>query len=235
MVRPFKPTFLCVSLPLGGATIYIVVSMDFIKTQPSVLNLFMSSANIFAPCLQVSSAFPVLYYLVTCYPPIVQDNLLPSPEKAWFFLLEILLCIVAFSADLVLTLPGFTNGGKIGLVIFCVLFYATTLVHSFMILVCITETRLRLETSKPFGESKYKLALEIHDQFQALKVGISPLLFLSFSMKCILLISCLTLLLTQHIWGLLPLIIYTMYDLVYTTIILDQTFLSLKGVALDLR
>ena len=216
---------------------FIYICIDYISAQTSVLTLFMVGANVFAPCVQLISTFPALYRLKSCYPH-VQENLLPPPKHPWIFLVDVIFCNIAIFASTMQIHIRSGNDHLIGLVCFQVVNYGMMTLSSLITVVCLAQITKRLEKDGQFLGSKImseEIASEILTEFLALKDGLSPLLFFNFSTKCVCLISFSTNLLICPNWFVGLLTTCLVYDLVYITITIDQTYQSFKEMSLELR
>jgi hypothetical protein len=81
---------------------------------------------------------------------------------------------------------------------------------------------------------------ELSKELYKLKNGLSPILFMLYSTKCILIINSSLNLATQNyepiytaLW--ISLVLVTMWDLVYVTLIVGDTLAAYKGLSLKLR
>ena len=113
--------------------------------------------------------------------------------------------------------------------------YILMIISSLIIGICTSQIKTKLEKNAQALLTKDS-ASQMLQEFQDLKAGISPLLFLTFSAKCLIIIQIWSTILTY-----LPKVeyvliaAYNMMDLFYLTTVLHQTYTTFKTMSLKLR
>jgi hypothetical protein len=221
-----------VSIAISAA--YLIesrASIQTIRNPFTVSDLFMFSSSYLIPCLYIISVFPAVYYLVSAYPQILADNLLPNLQHPWMFFAN---AILYFASAIGMIVNGNKNDFSfyLAMMVITVFYTSLTLNSSFIIGIC--TSRIRRKMKKNGMNQKH--AAEILQEFQDLKSGMSPLLFLTFTTKCIVLINMLSLIFTSS-----PQPIYVistaslMMDSIFLTTVLDETYNDFKSMSLKLR
>ena len=210
-------------------------AIELLCNQISVINLFALSSGFIIPCLNMVAAYPALYYLVSAYPHIV-SNSLPQLNWPWLFLVNMFFSIsAALTVSLILyNVDPYNVEVKITHTIYA---YSLMTISSFIVGISASQIKTKIDkyTTDCFIQD-CACAAEILQEFQNLKKGMSPFLFLTFSSKCIHIISSLTLLLTKYPKLYIVIIAaYHMMDLFYLTTVLDQTYSNFKAMTLKLR
>ena len=225
-------------ISIGVTTAFLIVNMENTKLllsfKISVTTVFTLSAGVFLPCLNIVAILPALHHLVSAYPHVLKDTCLPSLQHSWLFSANIVLCFAAPIAAM-WGLP------------FDILFYFTVnliaasylmilmIISSLIIGICTSQIKTKIEKNTQALLTKDS-ASKMLQEFQELKAGISPLLFLTFSAKCLTIIQIWSIILTYRPEVAYVLIAaYNMMDLFYLTTVLHQTYTTFKVMSLKLR
>ena len=201
----------------------------------TVSTIFLLSAGFFIPCLNLIAILPALHYLVSAYPHVLKDGSL-SLQHSWLFLANMVLC---FSAVLASNFDGIIHFD--GSIYFTVNLAATTycyilmLISSLIIGICTSQIKTKIEKNTPALLTKDS-ASKILQEFQELKAGMSPFLFVVFSSRCIIIINTLSVTLTFYPKPESVIVAaYNIMDLFYLTTVLHQTYSTFKAMSLKLR
>ena len=229
--------FIWTAVSVALSAVYLIISWDVIEVlcnQLSVSNLFILCSSFLLPILNLGATLPALYYLASAYPHILTDNLLPSLQNPWLFLANTVLCAAALASYLVMAIPDDKSFYFIPVNVTIIIYwYSLMIISSLIIGICTAQIETKIRKNTLLTQHH---ASKILQEFQDLKVGISPLLFMAFSSKCIVLINLLSLLLsTFPHTELVILAAYLMMDLFYITTELDQTYNAFKAMTLKLR
>ena len=230
--------FIWTAVSVGLSAAYLIISWDeieFLCNQLSVSYLFILCSSYLLPSLNLGATLPALYYIASAYPHILTDKLLPSLQNPWLFLANTVLCAAACASSLVKVIPNDKSVYFIPVnVTLLVYWYSLMIISSFIIGICTAQIRTKMGENTLLTQ---QYASEILQEFQDIKVGISPSLFMTFSSKCIVLINLLSVLLSnyQETTELVILAAYLMMDLFYITTVLDQTYSAFRAMTLKLR
>ena len=201
----------------------------------TVSTIFLLSAGFFIPCLNLIAILPALHYLVSAYPHVLKDGSL-SLQHSWLFLANMVLC---FSAVLASNFDGIIHFD--GSIYFTVNLAATTycyilmLISSLIIGICTSQMKTKIEKNTTALLTKDS-ASKILQEFQELKAGMSPFLFVVFSSRCIIIINTLSVTLTFSPKPEFVIVAaYNIMDLFYLTTVLHQTYSTFKAMSLKLR
>ena len=223
----------------------VVVSLAFMMANweiiESIFSYKISVSSIFnlgsfvIPCLIIVLTLPALHHLVSYYPHVLTDTLLPSLQHSWLFLANtVLCCSVAVVNALYLPIDSSFYMVKITSMTY---FPILMIISSFIIGICTSQIRTKMEKNALVLLTKDS-ATEILKEFQELKAGMSPLLFMVFSTKCINIIYLCSALLSFDAIPKPAFVIVTAYymmDLFYITTALHQTYNDFKAMSLKLR
>jgi hypothetical protein len=144
------------------------------------------------------------------------------------------LCAAALASYLVIDIPDEKSVYFIPVNVTLIIYwYSLMIISSFIIGICTAQIRTKMGENTLLTQ---QYASEILQEFQDLKVGISPLIFMLFSSKCIILINLLSVILSTFPHTELVIrAAYLMMDLYYITTELDQTYNAFKAMTLKLR
>ena len=217
---------------------YLMVSwekIEFICNTLSVSNLFFLCSSYIIPSLNTIAVLPALYYLVSAYPHIVTESFVPTLQSPWLFLANTVLCFAAaLATSLVIPFDESVYYMPVNVTLL-IYWHILMIISSLTIGICTAHIKTRMEQKANTILTKV-YASEILQEYKDLKVGISPLLFMTFSSKCIIIINLLTFLLsTFKQLEFVILAAYLMMDLFYITTVLDKTYSSFKAMKLKLR
>ena len=169
-------------------------TIDLLSYKISVISIFNLSADYFIPCLNIAGVFPALHYLVSTYPHVLTDKFLPSLRYSWLFLANTALCISAAIATLH---ESIENSFYFAVNLTATSFwYCLMIISSLTIGICTSQIQTKMEKNDLVLLTKDS-ASQILQEFQELKAGMSPLLFMVFSSKCIIIIQVLSTLLRE--------------------------------------
>ena len=197
-----------------------------------------SFLSILTPMVQPVLALPALSYLFHKNPCLVTNKQLPSPRYPTMFVFNVVLNL-GFLKILVETFITSSNQGTF-FQVFHVSYYClwtlTMILISFVI-----GTSLE-EFCKKLSQTTHPTIMridELSQDLKQLKTGLSPILLMLFSTKCILLINnSLNLFVDNQkgmsYWGVSALATI-LWDLTYVVVVLDTTISKYKDLTLQLR
>ena len=224
-----------VSVVLSAAL--LIVNRENIKLlsyKISVSSIFTVSSGFVNPCLNIVAIIPALHYLTSSYPHVLTDICLPSLQHSWLFLANVALCFSAPVAS-IWSLPS--DGSVYFAVTLTAAVYWFSLMITSSLIIGISTSQIMTKMEKnALVQLNQNSASEILREFQELKAGMSPLLFMTFSSKCIIIISVWSTLLTYYPKPEYVIIVaYHMMDLFYLTTVLHHTYSTFKEMSLKLR
>ena len=202
----------------------------------SIPGVFSMLASIIIPIAQFTLTIPAIAYLCLKNPSFVHSKL-PNPRYIVMFLVSLALNWLFYIQYLLL--PNRKLFEELlqwdaSLIVFVYLAFWTTsmIISSFVIG---TSTHQFVKKIKDYG-CTVEMVEEVIQDMKRLKSGLSPMLFLVYSTKCILLIQV-ALFLAKDGFAAQPvlLVLATLWDLAYVTIALDETLSVYKDLVVELR
>ena len=201
-------------------------------------------SSLVVPMLQVILIFPALKSLGSKYPALVMEKKNLSLKRPRIFLINFVGYIISIVGNCKMVFEGYENKASLAsfsVIIFIVLFFLTMLSSSFLIGTSLEMFCQTIEHSKVSGTISTGVISDLCSDFQQLKAGLSLLLFLTFSLKCVLVINLAlglavpsSFTVTQNVICLL-LLISNCLDLFYITIAVEETLGIFKSLNLQLR
>ena len=211
---------------------YPIITLEFNKSIPGV---FSSLASII-PVIQPLITLPSLSYLCLKNPSLVHKNQLPNPRYLMIFVFNAVLHLAFYSIfAYIFTTMGLKENSLIISLFYNGLWTLTMVLTSFVI-----GTSLE-EFCKKISDTKYpsfKMIEDLSQDLKQLKMGLSPILFMMLTTKCILLINSSLQSLNQTTmpsYFFVSLMVATLWDLTYVVLVLDTTISQYKDLTLQLR
>ena len=227
-------TLLSIALSVAFLIVNWAAIQLLLSLTTSVSIIFTLGSGYFLPCLNILAVCPALHYLVSNYPHVLTDTSLPSLQHSWLFLVE---TVLGFSAASLTTLGISIDSSFYFTVNLSAMTYGYSLmiISSLIIGICTSQIRTKIEQNALLLLTKDSVSKLLHE-FQELKEGMSPLLFMVFSTKCITIIQLSSSLFSAYSQiEFVILVAYNMMDLFYLTTALHQTYGVFKAMTLNLR
>ena len=193
------------------------------------------------PTLQILFFFPSMACLGANNPQLFQQNYLAAPKRVWMIFVDVVLYSLVYGVNLKSTddMLGSKIDMKIMLNCFNVVFLTTMIISSFIIGVCLEQFCKQVSIAwQTTNNEPTRLVSGLSKDLQLLKKVLSPFLFMAFSLKCILIINSAFIVaspskLPKEIF--VPVLISSLWDLYYITVIVDETMDSYKSLVRHLR
>ena len=216
---------------------YPIYSSRFDNSIPCVFALL---ATFVIPVFQTVITLPIMAYHYLKNPGLVYENEMPNPRKVFRFVGSMAMHFINIAtstfymiteskifnlADLELDLPYF------------VLWTISTIFSSFVIGTSIEKFCKKVNDTeiKCFPYS-FEIIEERSQELKTLKCGLSPMLFLIFGSKCILLINfSLSIAQNPHTYLGFIQLITNLLDLTYVTLVADEAVSVYKSLSSKLR
>ena len=238
------------SLSLSISFLHVEYSWIVRKvSESSVYALFDMGSSTFVPAVQITTTLPAVFFLSVTYPYLQQrvprrsddDGTSPpvlSLPQAWLFLVDILLGTSSFGFAFMeeCTEDHCLKDDYVGFVANTMYFFGMN-ISTFVVAVTVGRMETRLANAGAYDDGQFSLlaAPGLLREMRELKAGLSPLLFQTFSTKCIIIINFLVSLLSSPTWNGLTTLAFTLVDLLFTSVIISNTFDAFKTYALGLR
>ena len=211
----------------------------------SIPGLFSLVSGLFVPGLQIVITIPALSYYCKNYPNLIQSTMLPKPQNTLMFFGSLALYVSLFATTASMIIPRIEEPEVLEIGIHDLIFFffwtVAMILTSFVIGSSLGQFCIKADETKTMmnKHSAYSAILTLSEDLNSLKCGLSPILFMIYSFKCINIISSVldlamvgkqgiehfyVIQLIAHIW-----------DLTYITIIVDKTITAYKGLATNLR
>lgn len=207
----------------------------------SIPGIFMLLSTLIIPFTQVVLTIPSIAYLSMTNPCIFSDRKLPNPRRIYLFSSGLFLYCLYYTLTIVTFLGNpeeVLMGIEVGVILsFFGLWTMTMILTSFVFGSSLEQFCQTISDTDYYSRQNIE---ELSKELYKLKNGLSPILFMLYSTKCILIINSSLNLATQNyepiytaLW--ISLVLVTMWDLVYVTLIVGDTLAAYKGLSLKLR
>ena len=212
------------------------------KTVPGFFNIL---TYIVFPGFQIVAFVPCLAYIGFRCPGFVEDKMLAQPRHCVLYIVGAGL-YVAYPLSIIYYLDMFspTQASRLRAVmdaLFLGFWTGSMMLSTTIIGSSLNQFHKKLQAAAKTSTS-IKVFEDITTDFKALKSGLSPLLFVTFSTKCVVLINDMMGLAlgtgTKEAAPSAILIISTLsqfYDLIYITYLVDEAYANFKDLANHLR
>lgn len=242
------------AVTVGLATGFLWTNRQWIEAEVdrfSVFSLFRLGSSTFVPCVQVVATFPAVYHLVTSYPSLLLalGRSAPALSQPWLFLVDMGLSCARLTGSLLQACPSNPEADQSTqaaleprqchtvITIISIIYVFSMKISTFVLGVAAARFKANLDN----GDRSIAVidpifhATTLNKELQDLKAGLSPLLFLNFSTKCVILIEKCVGLLAYPKWLFSVTVLYTLVDLFYAAVVLGETYDSFKSYTLSLR
>ena len=210
---------------------YPIYTMMFSKTIPGIFTLL---TGLIIPLLQIVLTLPALSYLFMKNPYLADNIQLHNPRYLIMFCFNAVLYLAFYSiVAFTFKREGAEEASYICLISYYGLWTLAMILTSFVIGACLEEFGRKIaHTDYP----STKTMADLYQDLKQLKKGLSPVLFMMLTTKCIILINNALTLATHNIeyrnvLGLMT----TVWDLAYVVLALDTTISEYKALTLKLR
>ena len=193
-------------------------------------------SSVIIPSAQFTLTIPAIAYLCLKKPSFVHSKL-PNPPYILMFLASLALNWSFYIQYLLLPtrklFEELLQWDALLIVFVYLAFWTTSMIISSFVIG--TSTHQFVKKIKDNG-CTVEMVEEVFQDMKRLKSGLSPMLFLVYSTKCILLIN-MALNLARNGFNAqsVLLILATLWDLAYVTIVLDETLSVYKDLVVELR
>lgn len=216
---------------------YDDMAKNAIKSIPWMFQ-FLSAVVI--PVMQVLITIPVLAYFCHCNPKLVHDKALPCPQYIMMFIIKAILITLACFLNLKFLSDLFPEDvPNIFVLLITTLWYIGMIITDFIIGTSSRQICRRV-ADKELQEERISRGIteELSKDVKNFKNGLSPILFIIFSTRCILLINIV--LVENNSYTVLYLLNLTLgisliLDLIYISLTLEKTMSAIKDVTSKLR
>ena len=238
----YKETFFMIFFYLKYSIQPLLIYFFSAFQSRSIVGIFSMLANLVVPMLQVIFFVPALASLVSSYPSLIIKTH-HSLKKPWLFMITTVGYISSCSLNITLILKYYNEISLevVSTVIFVILFNTATFFSAFIIGTCLEQVCQDIMTSKMAKNISTDMINDFSQEFKGLKMGLSPLLFLTFLVKCILLISMVltiaapsTAVTGTELYYICYVLSYG-WDLFYITVAVEETMDIFKSLILQLR
>ena len=225
---------------VGWSAVFVCfdLSLESWAVPKSIPGAFRFLSNLVIPSTQVLLTIPALSYLCHNKPCLVQDRKLPNPQRLVMFLIGLGLYFLYYTIS---AIKFFDEPIQEWNALKGITFLHFGLWALANVLTCfVIGTSMKQVCRKISDTDKCSTDLieEISADLHMLKKGLSPVLFMMFSTKCILLVNAALILATKTInhkpiW--MSILAVTLWDLAYVTLVVDDTLAAFKGLTSRLR
>lgn len=228
------------SLAIGCIAAFVyLMSPIYDMFKGSIPDVFSRVSKCIIPVVQVTLTFPALAYFCLKNPGFVYSKV-PNPPHIIVFLTSVILNGGFYMQYLLL--PTRTSYEKFlqkrssyaaqFVFVYLALWSISMILSPFVI-----GTSMRQFANKIKGNGHtIKMIEDISQDMKKLKSGLSPMLFILYSTKCVILIHITVHLAIKgaNLHGV-SLLVVTLWDLTYVTLVVDETLAIYKDLALKLR
>jgi hypothetical protein len=219
--------------------LYLCGFLDLLSSIPGVFTVL---ANISVPLLQLLLFVPSMAYLGVNYPKLLQQRCLPAPKQVGMFLINVLLyCVVyVIVQEEIQGSIGNNSNATIVMAYSLTLFYTEVIISFFITGICLNQFCQKAANSSQINKNELmEHVSSLTKDIKLLKKVLSPFLFTAFSLKCVLIINSALILFSSPAGypatTMASILISSVWDLFYITVIVDETMDSYKSLAIHLR
>ena len=209
----------------------------------SIPGVFTVLANISVPLLQLLLFVPSMAYLGVNHPKLLQQRCLPPPKQVGMFLINVLLyCVVYVINQEGIQGSSIWNNSNATIVMAytLTLFYTEVIISFFITGICLNQFCQKVANTSQINMNELmEHVSSLTKDIKLLKKVLSPFLFTAFSLKCVLIINSALILVSSPAGypatTMASILISSVWDLFYITVIVDETMDSYKSLAIHLR